>query len=101
MTFLIKRDLLVGGGNYGGEGYIAGENEGIVTVGGEPAERRIFLLDRKKMSCVRDVWSGEDGAYVFERLNPAVEFLMVAIDHKKQYEPVAYDFVKPYVAPDE
>ena len=29
---------------YGGHGYIAGEGTGIVTVGGQPASRRIYLF---------------------------------------------------------
>ena len=33
---------------YGGRGYIAGEAEGIVTVGGQPAERKILLFERIK-----------------------------------------------------
>lgn len=82
---------------YGGHGYIAGEAEGIVTVAGQPAARRLYLFARPHMVCVADTWSNEDGSYRFDRLNESMEFLLVGTDYKKQYEPVSYDFVMPYV----
>lgn len=85
---------------YGGHGYIAGEGTGIVTVGGRPASRRIYLFARPNMYCIADTWSEEDGSYRFDRLKEDEEYLMVATDYKKQYEPVSYDFIKPYVERD-
>lgn len=85
---------------YGGRGYIAGEAEGIVTVGGQPAERKILLFERRNFKVIRTQWSKHNGSYRFDHLNPNKEFLMVALDHKKQYEPVSYDFIKPYVDTD-
>ena len=85
---------------YGGRGYIAGEAEGIVSVGGQPAERKILLFERPNFKVIRTQWSKPDGTYRFDFLNPEKEFLMVALDHKKQYEPVSYDFIKPYVDTD-
>ena len=85
---------------YGGHGYIAGEGTGIVTVGGQPASRRIYLFARSNMYCIADTWSAEDGSYRFDRLKEDDEYLMVATDYKKQYEPVSYDFIKPYVERD-
>lgn len=85
---------------YGGRGYIAGEAEGIVTVNGQPASRRIYLFARPKMECIADTWSKADGSYRFDRLKEDEEYLMVATDYKKQYEPVSYDFIKPFVDTD-
>ena len=85
---------------YGGRGYIAGEAEGIVTVGGQPAERKILLFERRNFKVIRTQWSKPDGSYRFDYLNPNKEFLMVALDHKKQYETVSYDFIKPFVDTD-
>ena len=85
---------------YGGRGYIAGEAEGIVSVGGQPAERKILLFERQAFKVIRSQWSKPDGTYRFDCLNPNKEFLMVALDHKKQYEPVSYDFIKPFVDTD-
>ena len=85
---------------YGGHGYIAGEAEGIVTVNGQPASRRIYLFARPRMECIADTWSKNDGSYRFDRLKEDEEYLMVATDYKKQYEPVSYDFIKPHVDTD-
>lgn len=85
---------------YGGRGYIAGAAEGIVTVGGQPASRRIYLFARSNMECIADTWSKDDGSYRFDRLKEDEEYLMVATDYKKQYEPVSYDFIKPHVDTD-
>lgn len=100
MGVLLSDGLVFGDPVYGGRGYIAGEAEGIVTVGGQPAERKILLFDRQNFKVIRTQWSKSDGSYRFDYLNPNKEFLMVALDHKKQYEPVSYDFIKPYVDTD-
>ena len=84
----------------GGRGYIAGEAEGIVSVGGQSAERKILLFERQTFKVIRSQWSKPNGTYRFDYLNPNKEFLMVALDHKKQYEPVSYDFIKPFVDTD-
>lgn len=80
---------------YGGNGIIAGEGEGIVTVGGEPASRRIYLFARPTMELVGAQWSRDDGTYRFTRLNTETQYMMIAADHKKQYEPVGYDYITP------
>ena len=55
--------------------------------------RRIYLFARPNMYCIADTWSKEDGSYRFDRLKEDEEYLMVATDYKKQYEPVSYDFI--------
>nr|DAR91825.1 MAG TPA: hypothetical protein [Caudoviricetes sp.] len=100
MGVLLSDGLVFADPVYGGRGYIAGEAEGIVTVGGQPAERKILLFERRNFKVIRTQWSKADGSYRFDYLNPNKEFLMVALDHKKQYEPVSYDFIKPYVDTD-
>lgn len=85
---------------FGGKGYIAGQAEGIVTVAGEPAARRIYLFARPAMTCIADTWSGEDGTYRFTRLSTDAQYLMIAADHKKQYEPVGYDYITPALPDD-
>ena len=100
MGVLLSDGLVFADPVYGGRGYIAGEAEGIVTVGGQPAERKILLFWRRNFKVIRTQWSKADGSYRFDYLNPNKEFLMVALDHKKQYEPVSYDFIKPFVDTD-
>ena len=89
------RPLLSAHWKYGGDGFIAGEGEGIVTVGGEPASRRIYLFARPTMELVDAQWSRDDGTYRFARLNTETQYMMIAADHKKQYEPVGYDYITP------
>ena len=89
------RPLLSAHWKYGGDGFIAGEGEGIVTVGGEPASRRIYLFARPTMELVDAQWSRGDGTYRFARLNTETQYMMIAADHKKQYEPVGYDYITP------
>ena len=80
-----------------GSGFIAGRGDGIVTVGGVPAERRIFLFERERLVLIRSTWSAKDGTYLFDRLDPDREYMVMAEDYKRQYEPVVYDFVRPAV----
>ena len=95
-----RRGLASAHHKYGGKGYIAGQAEGIVTVAGEPAARRIYLFARPAMTCIADTWSKEDGTYRFTRLSTDAQYLMIAADHKKQYEPVGYDYITPALPDD-
>ena len=53
-----------------GSAYIAGANDGIVTVRGSPASRRIWLLNAKSMAVEQVVKSLNNGHYIFLGLNP-------------------------------
>ncbi|MGF6148967.1 Uncharacterised protein [Kingella potus] len=77
-----------------GRGIIAGRGIGIVTVGGRPASRRILLIERERFKVIDDTWSADDGSYLFEQLDTGQDFLVIALDHKRQYEPVCYDYVR-------
>ncbi|MFV2030502.1 hypothetical protein [Neisseria sp. S1] len=85
----------------GGKGLIGGVSPGIVTVGGKPARRKIVLIDKKTMKMRRYVWSAPNGTWKMTRLNPNLDFIVLALDYSKQYEPVAYDYVRPVVATDD
>lgn len=100
MGVLLSNGFVFADPIYGGRAYIAGDAEGIVSVGGQPAERKILIFERQYFKVIRSQWSKPDGTYRFDFLNPDKEFLMVALDHKKQYEPVSYDFIKPFVNTD-
>lgn len=80
-----------------GKGYFSGEGEGIVTVNGEPASRRILLLDCATLRFVRGTWSNQDGTYRLSHLDPNRQYLMLARDHLGEWEPVAYDLLRPKV----
>ena len=80
-------------------GYIAGSEDGIVTVAGRPASQPIHLYEVSsgfaKMQLVARQVSLQDGHYMFTGLNPKKRYLVMVRDHKKEYEPFAFDFVEP------
>lgn len=76
-------------------GYIAGAGDGIVTVQGKPASRKIWLLDSEAMAVKQVVTSLKNGRYLFMGLDPNKEYLVMARDYKKEYESFVWDHVKP------
>lgn len=79
----------------GSGGYIAGSGDGIVTVQGKPAPRKIWLLDAVTLAIVQVATSLPNGHYLFMGLDPAKRYLVMARDYKKEFEPMAWDDVKP------
>lgn len=78
-----------------GSGYIAGANDGIVTVAGKPAARKIWLLNAQTMAVEQVITSLSNGHYIFLSLDPAKRYLVMVRDYKKEYEPFAWDDVPP------
>lgn len=76
-------------------GYIAGTADGIVTVQGKPASRKIWLLDAQTLTIVQVATSLSNGHYLFMGLDPDRKYLVMVRDYKKEYEPFAWDYVKP------
>lgn len=76
-------------------GYIAGANDGIVTVQGSPASRNIWLLDAQNMTAIQIITSLGNGHYMFLGLDTTKEYLVMARDFKREFEPFAWDYVKP------
>jgi len=76
-------------------GYIAGSGDGIVTVQGKPASRKIWLLDAATMVVEQVITSLPNGHYLFMGLDPAKRYLVMARDFKKEYEPFVWDYVAP------
>lgn len=76
-------------------GYIAGSGDGIVTVQGKPAQRKIWLLDAQSLAIEKIITSLDNGHYAFFDLDTDREYLVMARDYKKELEPFAWDFVKP------
>lgn len=75
--------------------YVAGTNDGIVTVAGKPASRKIWLLDAKTLSIKKVVTSLNNGHYLFMGLDPTKEYLVMVRDYKKEYESFVWDYVTP------
>lgn len=76
-------------------GYIAGTGDGIVTVSGKPAARKIWLLNAQTMVVEQIVTSFKNGHYLFMGLDPSKEYLVMVRDYKRDLEPFAWDYVKP------
>ena len=75
--------------------YIAGSGDGIVTVQGKPASRKIWLLNAQNMAVEQVVTSLQNGHYLFMGLDPDKSYLVMVRDYKKEYEPFVWDYVKP------
>ena len=81
-----------------GAGYIAGTGDGIVTVAGVPSSRAVYLYalyPHKPMVLVSKVWSAASGHYMFGSINENQEYLVMARDAKREFEPFAWDYVVP------
>lgn len=76
-------------------GYIAGTGDGILTAGGEPSARDIVLFDTEGLAIVSRTASLPNGRYLLNGLNPSMQYLVMARDHNKQYEPFVWDYVIP------
>lgn len=79
----------------GGRAYIAGTGDGIVTVAGKPAQRKIWLLNANTMAVEQITTSLKNGRYLFLGLDPNKKYLVMVRDYKKEYEPFAWDYVSP------
>lgn len=78
-----------------GTGYIAGSADGIVTVQGKPAARKIWLLNAQTMLIEKVTVSLKNGRYIFMGLDLDKEYLVMVRDYKKELEPFVWDYVKP------
>lgn len=76
-------------------GYIAGSGDGIVTVGGQPASRHIYLLDANTMAFIGHTISLPNGHYLFIGLDTDRQYIVMARDYKREYEPAVFDYVTP------
>lgn len=81
------------------QGYIAGTADGIVTVNGQPASRPVYLYEAGNgisiLTLIARQASLANGHYLFMGLDPQKKYLVMARDHKKEYEPFCFDYVTP------
>lgn len=77
-----------------GDGYIAGSGDGILTIKGSPASRGIWLLNARSMAVEQVITSMKSGRYLFRGLDKNKEYLVLARDYKREFEPFAWDYVK-------
>ena len=79
-------------------GFFAGRDEGIVSAGGRPARKPIIVLDAITLQVVATAWSLDNGHYLVRNIEPDREYLLLARDTQRGYEPYAYDWIAPSTA---
>jgi hypothetical protein len=72
-----------------------GKIEGLVTIENIPAARRVRLYDKYNGQYLAETFSGNDGKFYFENLDPFREYFAVAFDHTRMYNAVISDMLVP------
>ncbi|QRO12836.1 hypothetical protein I6J32_09465 [Moraxella osloensis] len=76
-------------------GYIAGSGDGIVTIGGQPAACKILVFDAAKVIIEQHIISLKNGHYLLNNLDPSKQYMVMARDYNREYEPAVWDYVTP------
>ena len=76
-------------------GYVAGTGDGVVSVGGRPANRKIYVFDAKTLTLLKTTTSLQNGHYLISNLDPTKQYLVMARDYNKEFEPAVWDYVTP------
>ena len=77
------------------QGFFAGRDEGIVSSGGKAARKPVAVLDVITLQVVMTAWSLDNGHYLVRGLDPNREYLLIARDTQRGYEPYCYDWIQP------
>lgn len=77
------------------QGFFAGRDEGIVSAGSKPARKPVIVLDALTLQVVATAWSLDNGHYLVRNIEPDREYLLLARDSQRGYEPYAYDWIAP------
>ncbi len=78
-----------------GQGRIAGDSPGLVTVEGSPAQCQVRLIDRKSGVLRASTWSASDGTYEFVYLDLGRLYTVYAIDPAHQHNAAIEDLITP------
>ena len=76
-------------------GYIAGAADGIVTVNNIAAPRDIIVLNAQDLSVVQRSQSLSNGHYLLNGIDPTKQYIVMARDYNREYEPAVWDYVTP------
>ena len=79
-------------------GYMAGTEDGIVTVGGSAGIGNIYVFDAETLLLQQQTRSLPNGHYLVPYLNPARRYLIMGRHPARKYEPICYDDLKPATA---
>lgn len=82
------------------KGYVAGTQDGIVTVNAFPAMRPIHVFNAHTLQWVQSVTSTKNGNYLITGLDETALYLIMArdlppTDGVQRYEPAVWDYVSP------
>lgn len=81
---------------FDGPGFIAGIAPGLVTVQDAPAAREVEVRHRNSRIVVATTFSAPDGTFVVHRLDPALEFDVIARDWQRNWQDVIVGAIKPW-----
>lgn len=76
-------------------GYVAGTGAGIASIDGQGIAAPVIAFDCISLQVAQSAWSLDNGHYLLRGLNPEREYLILARDPSRNYEPVVYDYLKP------
>ena len=62
---------------------------------GSPTIRDITVLDAMDLSVVTRSQSFSNGRYLLNGLDPTKQYMVMARDYNKEYEPAVWDYVTP------
>lgn len=72
-----------------------GRIEGVVSIEGTPAARKVRLFDSRTSLLVAETWSQPNGRYRFDLLDLTRDYFVLSHDHTAQFNAVIADRVRP------
>ena len=78
-----------------GLGYILGRVYETINRVKIPVSRKVYLQDQRTGATLGYTWSDNNGVYMFKRLSLEVDFMIISVDHNKQFGVEGMAFKKP------
>lgn len=72
-----------------------GTISGIIKIFGSPVKRKVRLHESQSGAFVREMWSGDDGTYLFTGLRKELLYTITATDYAEQYNDVIGTNISP------
>lgn len=76
-------------------GYVAGTGAGIASIDGQGTIALVIAFEALTLQVVQSTWSLGNGHYLLRGLDPNGRYMIVGRDPSQNYEPAAYDNVRP------
>lgn len=83
---------------FGGQGYVAGQGDGIVTIAALPAAREVELREYTTRTTIGTTFSASNGTYRFDSIDPTIALEAIGRDWKGEYDGflIGPFYAKPY-----